>query len=49
LNSFDKKEIDVLNSQALELFEELENFIEKTKKFPLHEMQGKRFRALDAK
>lgn len=49
MNSFEKKEIDVLNSQTLELFEELEDFIEKTKKFPLHEIQGKTFRALDAK
>ena len=47
LGCFEKKELDELNMEALELFEECEAYIKKTKKFPLNQMQNKIFKALD--
>ncbi|CAI2361768.1 unnamed protein product [Moneuplotes crassus] len=49
MNSFTKEQLDLLNNEALALFDELEGYIEKTKKFPLFKLQGKVFKALDIK
>ena len=49
MNAFEKEEFDHLNNEALALFEQLDAYVEKTKKFPMSKMQAKIFKALDSK
>ena len=49
MNASTKEELDHLNDEILNLFEELEAFVEKEKKFDVHKIPAKTFAAIDVR